>query len=140
MKFSSPFRPGIAVVALGLTALTSSAFAAPFHAIHQAGPPGKVRPQQPVANVVSPPPPVRVTPVQVTVSQFSKPVSGISVTFKTSLHSVAATTNNSGVASIRLLPGFYTVTASSGGKSATTKIHVVAGAGSVGATLSIPGE
>ena len=63
------------------------------------------------------------TPVQVVVKLDGAPQAGVTVTFKAK-SSVTATTSDNGVASINLLPGRYTVTASNDSGSATKAVTV----------------
>jgi hypothetical protein len=65
-----------------------------------------------------------VSPVQAVVKLNGQPVAGVTVTF-TATHSVTAVTGSNGVASINLLAGHYTVTASNDSGSATKTINVV---------------
>ncbi len=63
-------------------------------------------------------------PVQAVVKLNGAPVAGVTVTF-TATKSVTATTDANGVASINLIAGHYTVTASNASGTATKKIVVV---------------
>jgi len=63
------------------------------------------------------------TPVQVVVKLDGNPVAGVTVTF-TAKKSVTAKTDENGVASISLIPGHYTVTASNDSGSAKKVVNV----------------
>ena len=63
------------------------------------------------------------TPVQVVVKLDGNPVAGVSVTF-TAKKSVTVKTDDNGVASISLIPGHYTVTASNDSGSAKKMVNV----------------
>ncbi len=63
------------------------------------------------------------TPVQAVVKMDGNPVAGVTVTF-TAKKSVTAKTDDNGVASISLIPGHYTVTASNDSGSAKKTVNV----------------
>ena len=63
------------------------------------------------------------TPVQVVVKLDGNPVAGVTVTF-TAKKSVTVKTDDTGVASISLIPGHYTVTASNDSGSAKKVVNV----------------
>ena len=63
------------------------------------------------------------TPVQAVVKLDGNPVAGVPVTF-TAKKSVTAKTDDNGVASISLIPGHYTVTASNDSGSAKKTVNV----------------
>jgi hypothetical protein len=65
-------------------------------------------------------------PVQIVVKLNGTPTAGATVTFKTSKSTITKTSDSEGVVAISLLPGHYTVSASSDVGSATKRIAVKA--------------